>query len=95
MTTKYELRITGQFKRDLKRCKKRGLPLDELWAVIAKLLNGNTLEERYRVHRLYGDREGQWECHIRPDWLLIWKQYEQELVLIMLNTGSHSELLGK
>lgn len=95
MNTKYELRVTGQFKRDLKRCKKRGLPLDELWAVIAKLLNGETLEEKFHAHILHGNREGQWECHIRPDWLLIWKQYEQELVLIMLNTGSHSELLGK
>ena len=71
MKTKFQLQITGQFKQDLKRCKKRGLPLDELWAVVGKLLQGELLDEKYRVHVLTGDRRGQWECHIQPDWLLI------------------------
>ena len=93
--TKYALRITGEFKQDLKRCKKRGLPMDELWAVIGRLLNGETLEPKYRVHLLSGDRRGQWECHIEPDWLLIWEQYETELILLMINTGSHSDLFTK
>ena len=92
---KYKLKVTGEFKQDLKRCQKRGLVLDELWSVIDKLLNGETLDDRYRVHLLHGNRKGQWECHIQPDWLLIWEQHEQELVLVMLNTGTHSDLFSK
>lgn len=92
---KYKLKVTGEFKQDLKRCKKRNLPLDELWEVVEKLLNGETLDEKYRAHLLHGDRKGQWECHIQPDWLLIWEQREQELVLVMLNTGTHSDLFSK
>ena len=92
---KYRLQVTGEFKQDLKRCKKRGLPLDELWTVVEKLLNGETLDDKYRAHILHGDRKGQWECHIQPDWLLIWEQREYELVLVMLNTGSHSDLFSK
>jgi len=92
---KYRLKVTGEFKQDLKRCKKRGLVLDELWDVVERLLNGETLEDKYRVHLLHGDRKGQWECHIQPDWLLIWEQHDQELVLVMLNTGTHSDLFSK
>ncbi len=91
----YKLKVTGEFKQDLKRCRKRGLLLDELWEVIDKLLNGETLEDKYRVHLLHGDRKGQWECHIQPNWLLIWEQNDQELILIMLNTGTHSDLFSK
>lgn len=95
MSTKYKLRITGECKQNLKRCKRRGLPMDELWMVVGKLLNGETLEEKYRAHILTGDRKGQWECHIQPNWLLIWEQHDTELVLIMLNTGTHSDLFDK
>ena len=95
MSAKYELHVTGQFKRDLKRCKKRGLPLDDLWKVIEHLLNGETLDEKYHAHILSGDREGQWECHIQPEWLLIWERREQELILIMLNTGRHADVFSK
>ena len=69
--------------------------MDELWTVVGKLLNGETLEEKYRAHILTGDRKGQWECHILPNWLLIWEQHDTELVLIMLNTGTHSDLFDK
>ncbi|MBR2360016.1 MAG: type II toxin-antitoxin system YafQ family toxin [Bacteroidaceae bacterium] len=95
MTTKYELRVTGEFKQNLKLCQKRGLPMNELWEVIDKLLHGETLDSKYRAHILSGDRKGQWECHIRPDWLLVWEQNERELILIMLNTGTHSDLFSK
>lgn len=95
MTTKYELRVTGEFKQNLKLCQKRGLPMNELWEVIDKLLHGETLDPKYRAHILSGDRKGQWECHIRPDWLLVWEQNERELILIMLNTGTHSDLFSK
>lgn len=95
MSAKYELHITGECKQNLKLCKKRGLPMNELWDVVGKLLRGEVLEQKYRAHILNGDRQGQWECHIRPDWLLIWEQNERELILIMVNTGSHSDLFSK
>ena len=94
-STKYELHVTGEFRQDLKRCKKRGLPLDDLWAIVRKLLNGETLDPKHHVHQLHGDRKGQWECHIQPNWLLIWEQHDQELILVMLNTGTHSDLFSK
>ena len=69
--------------------------MDELWTVVGKLLNGETLDEKYHAHILSGDRKGQWECHIQPDWLLIWEVHDQELVLVLINSGSHSDLFGK
>jgi mRNA interferase YafQ len=95
MSTKYKLRITGECKQNMKLCKRRGLPMDELWAVVGKLLNGEQLEEKYQAHLLTGDRKGQWECHIQPDWLLVWEIRDQELVLVLLNTGTHSDLFSK
>lgn len=95
MSTKYALRITGECKQNLKLCKKRGLPLQELWSVVDKLLRGETLDEHYHAHILTGDRKGQWECHIQPDWLLIWEVRDKELVLVMINTGTHSDLFSK
>lgn len=95
MKTKYELYITGECKQNLKRCKKRGLPMDELWTVVGKLLQGEELEQKYRVHILTGNRKNQWECHIRPDWLLIWEIQEDKLILVMVNTGTHADLFGK
>jgi len=79
----------------MKLCKRRGLPMDELWSVVGKLLNGEQLEEKYQPHVLSGDRKGQWECHIQPNWLLVWEIHDQELVLILLNTGTHSDLFSK
>ena len=92
---KYKLKMAVKFKRDVKRCKKRGLPLDELWNVIRMLLQGIPLGEKYKLHQLTDDHEGEWECHIRPDWFLVWEQHDDELVLLMLNTGSHADIFGK
>lgn len=91
----YKLKMTGNFKRDVKRCQKRGYPLNELWTVIGKLLRGETLPAKYRVHMLHSDHHGEWECHIQPDLLLVWEQHDDELVLLMLNTGTHSDIFGK
>ena len=62
---------------------------------LRKLLDGEPLEEKYHAHILKGDRRGQWECHIQPNWLLIWEIHNQELVLVLVNTGSHSDLFSK
>ena len=91
----YKLRTTKQFEKDVKRCFKRGLPLDKLRKVMELLEKDGFLPQSYRPHLLHGNRKGQWECHIEPDWLLIWEQYEDELLMLMINTGSHSDLFGK
>lgn len=91
----YKLFTTHQFEKDLKRCKKRGLPMDKLKAVIDELVVNGKVPARLKPHLLHGNREGQWECHIQSDWLLIWEQNESELTLLMLNTGTHADLLSK
>ena len=89
---KYEVRFTGQFKKDLKRAKKQGKDTDELFAVIEKLSNGEALEAKYRDHSLSGNYKGCRECHIEPDWLLIYEIDDGILVLMLYRVGSHSEL---
>lgn len=91
----YKINTTHQFERDLKRCIRRGYPMDKFREVIKLLERDGRLPAEYRPHILHGVREGQWECHIQPDWLLIWNQYDDELELLMLNTGTHSDLFKK
>ena len=86
------LRTTKQFERDLKTATKRGKNLDKLWTVVECLMKGEPLAVRHRPHRLSGNWSPCWECHIEPDWLLIWYQTEEELVLAA--TGTHSDLFG-
>lgn len=86
------LRTTKQFERDLKTASKRGKNLDRLWTVVECLMNGEPLAARHRPHRLSGNWSPCWECHIEPDWLLIWCQTEEELVLAA--SGTHSDLFG-
>ena len=90
---KYEIKFTTQFKKDLKLAKKQSKNTDKLFAVIEKLANGEPLEEKYRDHDLTGNYKGCRECHIEPDWLLIYKQSDDELQLF--RTGTHSDLFGK
>lgn len=91
----YTIKFTKQFVRDWKRCERQGLPMDELQKAIDLLSQNGHLPANYRPHKLSGNRAGEWECHIKPDWLLIWEQYEEELTLLLLNTGTHSELFKK
>lgn len=86
------LRTTKQFDRDLKTATKRGKNLDKLWAVVECLMKGEPLAARHRPHRLSGNWSPCWECHIEPDWLLVWYQTEEELVLAA--SGTHSDLFG-
>ena len=88
----YKIKTTHQFEKDLKRCIKRGYPMDKFREVIRLLERDGKLPAEYRPHVLHGDREGQRECHIQSNWLLIWNQYDDELELLMLNTGTHSDL---
>ncbi len=89
---KYRIATTRRFQKDIKRCIKRNLPMDRLKEVICLLENTGTLPPKYRPHKLSGNYEGKWECHIMPDWLLVWEQHDDELLLIMTNTGSHSDI---
>ncbi len=89
---KYEVKFTTQFKKDLKLAKKQGKSMDKLFSVIEQLANGQALEDKYRDHDLSGNYKGCRECHITPDWLLIYEVIDEVLVLMLYRAGSHSEL---
>lgn len=89
---KYEVKFTAQFKRDYKRIKKRKFNISELQAVVTILAEGKTLPETYRDHALIGTYRNARECHIKPDWLLIYSISNEILVLELMRTGSHSDL---
>ena len=88
-----KVRYSTKFKKDFKLAKKRGLPMQELKSVIEKLAAGIPLEEKHRDHALTGNYAMFRECHIRPDWLLIYRINDMELELIAHRTGTHSDLL--
>ncbi len=89
---KYEVRFTTKFKKDLKLAKKQGKNTDKLLKVIEQLANGKPLEPQYRDHDLTGEYLGCRECHIEPNWLLIYEIFDDVLVLLLNRVGSHSEL---
>lgn len=88
----YTIDTTNKFDKDFKLCQKRGLPMDELKKVITLLSESGSLPQIYKPHKLHGNLEGVWECHIKSDWLLTWLQNDKELKLLLLRTGSHSDL---
>ena len=89
---KYSVDFTTQFKKDIKLAKKQGKDTDKIFEVVEKLANDEVLDEKYKDHCLTGDYKDCRECHVEPDWLLIYKKYESELILMLIRTGSHSEL---
>lgn len=89
---KYSIKPTSQFKKDLKTAQKRGYNLDLLKEVINILADGESLPQKNRDHLLSGDYSGCRECHIAPDWLLIYEIYDNELYLYLTRTGTHSDL---
>lgn len=89
---KRKIQIRSSFKRNLKRIKKAGLDMNKLFTVVEKLANDEILEENYRDHKLTGNYTGCRECHIEPDWLLIYEKVDDNLILILNRTGSHSDL---
>ena len=88
----YTVKPTSRFQKDLKKAQKRGLDMALLTAVIKKLAAGEELPPRNRDHALIGDCAGCRECHIQPDWLLIYEVEQEELVLYLIRTGTHSDL---
>ena len=91
----YIVRTTHEFDKDVKRCKQKGLNLQLLREVIDMLLKDGSLPESYSPHQLRDEYEGLWECHIEDDWLLIWKQNDNKLTLLLTNTGSHDDLFRR
>lgn len=81
---------TGQFKNDLKRIQKRNLPIEHLKEIIKKLCNEEKLPEKNKDHELKGNWKGCRECHIKPDWLLIYEVGNE--IIVFERTGSHSDL---
>lgn len=92
MTQKYVIEYTGSFKKDYKRCVKRNLDISLLKRAISLLAETGTLPQEYKVHRLSGKYSGFWECHIQPDWLLVWQQDDKVLRLLFSRTGTHADL---
>ena len=92
---KYEVKFTNQFKRDLKLAKKQNKDLDKLFEVVNILASGGTLDASYRDHDLSGNYKGTRECHIEPDWLLVYEIRDEVLVLMLYRLGTHSELFKK
>ena len=89
---KYVIKATSQFKRDLKTIKKRGYRKELLEEVVQLLADGAELPPQYKDHDLSGNWKGFRECHITPDWLLVYQIFEETLILSLTRTGIHSDL---
>ncbi len=88
----YSVKPTTKFQRDLKRIQKRGYDMSLITKVIKKLAAGEPLPERNKDHPLSGDYAGCRECHVTPDWLLIYEIMDETLMLYLTRTGTHSDL---
>ena len=88
----YAIKPTTRFQKDLKRIQKRGYDISLLTEVIRILASGQPLPEKNRDHTLSGNFDGCRECHITPDWLLIYEISDEELILYLTRTGTHSDL---
>jgi mRNA interferase YafQ len=88
----YKISALNSFKRDLKLLIKRGYDLSLLDEIVTKLANGEPLPEKNHDHALSGNFKGCRECHVKPDWLLIYQLADDELILYLTRTGTHSDL---
>ena len=92
---KYEVKFTTQFKKDLKLAKKQNKDIEKLFEVVELLANGEKLDFKYKDHDRSGNYKGTRQCHIEPDWLLVYEYQNDVLVLMLYRLGSHSELFKK
>ena len=88
----YAVKPTTRFQRDVRRAEKRGYNMSLLTDVIKKLAKGETLSPNFKDHDLVGDYLGCRECHITPDWLLVYQISQDKLILVLTRTGTHSDL---
>ena len=88
----YKVKPTSKFQKDLKRAERRGYDISKLSAVVKMLAAGKVLPKKYKDHDLSGDYAGCRECHITPDWLLVYETDDDTLYLYLTRTGTHSDL---
>ncbi len=88
----YEILYSGQFNKDLKLAAKRGYKTSLLLEVVKKLHESGKLDPRFRSHKLQGKYNNYMECHIKSDWLLIWKQDDSLMKIMLTRTGTHTDL---
>ena len=88
----YTVRISNRFKKQFRLCMKRGFNMELINEAMRLLAANGSLPAKYRPHKLSGKLQGVWECHIEPDWLMIWEQSDTQLTLLFLQTGTHSDL---
>ena len=91
----FELQITNQFKKSVYLSYARNFDLQLLFEIIELLAQDKPLPERNYAHKLKGQYINIWECHIKPDWLLMWQEDKGNLILLLLNTATHSDFMGK
>ena len=92
--TKLTVKLTTQFRKDYKLAMKRGLKISLLENIVSLLAQGESLPDKNKDHALSGDWSGHRECHIQPDWLLVYRVEENVLVLTLARTGTHADLFG-
>lgn len=88
----YQILMTKTFRKDTERCRKRGYNMEILKKAIRTLSKQGRLPKSYRPHKLVGNYNDCWECHLKGDWLMIWQQNDNELTLLFTGTGTHSDL---
>ena len=88
----YKISTTNKFEKDVVKCVKRNLNISELEIAVSLLELTGTLTNNYKPHPLKGNYIAHWECHIKPDWLLIWFPLKNEKEITLVRTGTHSEL---
>jgi len=88
----YQVIASNQFGRDYKKCLKKHLSVELLDTIILAISENKTLAAKYKIHKLAGEYKNCWECHIQPDWLLIWKVDEKNQTIQLVRTGTHSDL---
>jgi mRNA interferase YafQ len=91
---KYSVDVTNNFKKDVVDCYRRGLDIELLVHAVEILATEGKLPQEYKPHPLHENYQGFMECHIQPDWLLVWKQENDNFILILTNTGTHSYVFG-
>ena len=88
----YDISYSNQFDKDLKLVAKRGYNIELLREVIAKLQESGKLDPHFRPHKLQGKYNNYMECHVKSDWLLIWKQDNKTMQIMLTRTGTHTDL---
>ena len=91
----YIVKTTKQYQKDVKLAVRRGLDIEKLLKVVRLLCSDEPMPAKFRNRLLVGDYNGYWECHITPDWLLVYEKDTEIRIISLYRTGSHSDIFGK